>query len=292
MLTLRFRTRISSKFTYETQKQLKKVMAIIKQVINKTKTNTPAKHFIVNKKQTSDVHSISNAFNTFFTKIGPSLARQIPVSGITPSDLIDRHSGPDICTEPTDRSEISRMIMQLGDSGGGYDGIPHKIVRSSCPHLIDPLVHAINLSLSHSIFPNEPKIARVVPIFKSGDPKSLNNYRPVSFLPVFSKLFEKIILKRLMKYIKSKGILYDYQFGFREKHSTNLALSILNNIITTALHNGDCVLGLFLDFAKAFDTIDHDILLSKLQAYGISDTALKLINSFLSNRYQYVDTNM
>ena len=91
--------------------------------------------------------------------------------------------------EPTDRSEISRIIMiiQLGDSGVGYDGIPPKILWSSCPHLIDLLVHAINLFLSHGIFPNELKIAHVVPIFKSGDPKSLNNYRPVSVLPVFFK---------------------------------------------------------------------------------------------------------
>ena len=80
---------------------LRKSWQIIKQVINKTKTNTQAKHFIVNNKQTSDIHTISNAFNSFFTNIGPSLARQIPISGITPSDLIDRHSGPDMCIEPT-----------------------------------------------------------------------------------------------------------------------------------------------------------------------------------------------
>ena len=89
-----------------------------------------------------------------------------------------------------------------------------------------------------------------------------------------------------MKYINSNSILYDYQFGFRVKHSTNLALPILTNNITTALDNGNCVLGLFLDFSKAFDIIDHGILLSKLQGYRISGTALKLINSFLSNRYQ------
>ena len=135
------------------------------------------------------------------------------------------------------------------------------------------------------------KIAKVIPLFKSGDTTSFSNYRPVSVLPVFSKILERIMYNRLLAFINNNNLLYDYQFGFRNKRSPNLALIFLVDKISTALENGEYVLGLFLDFSKAFDTVDHEILFLKLEHYGIRGNALALFKNYLSNRSQYVVYN-
>ena len=138
------------------------------------------------------------------------------------------------------------------------------------------------------IFPNELKKANVVPIFKSGDDMVFSNYRPVSVLPIFSKLLERLVYNRLIKFINDNKLLYDYQFGFQRGKSTQLAVMMLVDKITEALDNKECVIGIFLDFSKAFDTVDHEILLLKLEKYGIQGTELQWLNDYLSNRRQYV----
>ena len=117
---------------------------------------------------------------------------------------------------------------------------------------------------------------------------SVNNYRPVSVLPVFSKIYEKIVYKRLYDYIVLHNILYDNQFGFREKHSSYMALITLMDHLTEVLERGEAVIGLFLDFSKAFDTVDHEILLIKLRHYGIRGEMLNWFRDYLSNRTQCV----
>ena len=121
----------------------------------------------------------------------------------------------------------------------------------------------MNLSIINGVVPNELKVAKVVPIYKSGDRRLINNYRPVSVLPCFSKILEKLMYNRISNFIHKHNLLNEYQFGFRQKRSTNQALIVLLDKITAALDNGDIVLGVFLDFSKAFDTVDHQILLNK-----------------------------
>ena len=135
--------------------------------------------------------------------------------------------------------------------------------------MLKPLVHISNLSLSRGLFPNELKIANVVPIYKSGDEMEFSNYRPVSILPVFSKLIERLMYNRLIDYINENKLLYKFQFGFQKGKSTYMALIMLVDKISEALDKGELVIGVFLDFSKAFDTVDHDILIEKLDIYGI-----------------------
>ena len=154
--------------------------------------------------------------------------------------------------------------------------------------MIEPLCHIINLSFDKGYVPYELKIANVVPIFKKGDATLISNYRPISVLPVFSKIFEKLVYSRLTKYIDKHNILTNYQFGFKKGYSTYMALTILIDKITSAMDKGEHIIGLFLDFAKAFDTVNHDILLCKLNHYGIRGTVLQWFQSYLSSRKQTV----
>ena len=118
-----------------------------------------------------------------------------------------------------------------------------------------------------------------------------SNYRPVSVLPVFSKLLENFMYSRLMNFITNNTLLYKYQFGFQKGKSTYMALILLIDEITEAQDKGDCVVGIHLDFSKAFDTVNHNILLQKLSMYGIQDTALEWFRGYLTNRSQYVTYN-
>ena len=128
----------------------------------------------------------------------------------------------------------------------------------------------------------------MIPIYKSGDCKTITNYRPVSVLPVFSKVFERIMYNNFFSFLNSFNLLYKYQFGFSEKHGTNMALIVLVDEILKALNKRKNVLGVFLDLNKALDTVDHSILLKKLFKYGIRGSALKWMTDYLKERQQCV----
>ena len=146
-------------------------------------------------------------------------------------------------------------------------------------------------SLSEGVFPSELKLANVIPLYKSDDAFVFNNYRPVSLLCVISKVFERIMHNRLIDSLETYAILNKSQFGFRKMHSTYMALLTLMNRFIASLENDEYVLGIYLDFSKAFDTVDHAILLKKLAHYGIKGTALKWFESYLNNGEQYVTYN-
>ena len=149
----------------------------------------------------------------------------------------------------------------------------------------------MNLSLAQGIVSLEHKIAKVTPLFKIDNKMYVNNYRPVSVLPLLSKILERLMYNRILTFINKHDILYRYHFGFRQHYSTNLALITLDDKITESLQKGECVLRVFLDFSKAFDTLNHTILLDKLYLYGIRGTTLDWITNYLSNRKQYVIFN-
>ena len=158
---------------------------------------------------------------------------------------------------------------------------------------LEPLEHIINLSMTTGIVPYELKKAIVIPLFKNGDPNIFNNYRPISLLPIFSKVMGKVIYARCISFLKKKKhILYEYQFGFRGNHSTNHALSLLLEKLAQHMKMVKKTIGLFWDFSKAFDTVNYDILFKKLEHYGLRGTILNWFQNYLSNRSQNVNYKM
>ena len=156
-----------------------------------------------------------------------------------------------------------------------------------------PLAHIFNLSLSSGVVPDNMKIAKIVPIFKSGNKKTLNNYRPISILPAFSKILEKLVCNRLVHFLETHNILYKHQYGFRKGHSTAQPILQLLKDISEANDKATkgVTLAIFLDLSKAFDTISHNILLHKLDHYGIRGVCKDRFASYLSNRKQYTTIN-
>jgi len=143
------------------------------------------------------------------------------------------------------------------------------------------------MSLERGTVPEKLKTAKVVPVFKGGDPSVTSNYRPISLLSIFDKLLEKLMAARLNNFLEKNNILYKYQFGFRKNYSTVLAVIDVVEDILEHLDQQDIGIGIYLDLKKAFDTVDHDILLYKLYNYGIRGVVHDWFRSYLCNRQQF-----
>ena len=152
-------------------------------------------------------------------------------------------------------------------------------------------MHICSLSLKTGVFPEQLKIAKITPVYKKGEKSEFTNYRPISILPVISKLLERIMYNRIYKHITKNNLLYTKQFGFQAKNSTSFAIIKLIDQIAKAFDENKFTLGIFIDLSKAFDTVDHSILLEKLKYYGIKHTAHQWLSNYLTNRKQYLSYN-
>ena len=260
-------------------------------MLNKTKKKSSCKKLRKNNVLIEDKQNIANTFNDYFSEIGSELVKNLPScpKGKHFTHFMKNKSVKSMFFSPVTPKNIIDVVTNLkGNKSSGHDEIDSCVVKR-CIHLITlPLSHIFNASFEHGTFPKDFKLAKVIPVYKKGDNSLCSNYRPISILSVFSKIFEKLVYNRLIAFLDKHNISYSKQFGFRQGYGTNMALIEFVNNISLAFEEKKIVLGLFLDLSKAFDSIDHDILIHKMYHYGIRGKVLNWFISYLSNRKQYV----
>ena len=211
----------------------------------------------------TDGHIISNSFNEYFVNVGRLLSEAIDCD-TNPLHYVQNNLNS-MCIHEITTAEVMTVISTLNNSAAGHDGIPAFIMKQCINDYITPLTHLINLSINEGTFPDELKIAKVIPIYKSDNEQSINNYRPISVLPFFSKIFERVIANHVTDFLEESNILNDNQFGFRRNHSISHAIICLVEKVANALDQGKIVVGLMIDLQKAFDGICHKTLLIKIK---------------------------
>ena len=184
----------------------------------------------------------------------------------------------------------STIINDLyGKKSSDIYGISPDLVKLNNPAISQALSVLFNLSIHEGCFPSLLKAAKIIPIHKGDSVLLPGNYRPISLLPIFSKIFERLIYNRVIDFITENKILSELQFGFQKNKSTEQAVTSIISAIDQVKNEKKSSYCIFLDFAKAFDTVNHEILLSKLDHYGISGKSHDLFHSYLSNRTQQTD---
>lgn len=246
----------------------------------------------VNNKDVTDTIEILNSLNSHFVNISQDIQKTAldPNYYIKLKHILDRKLGDNIFEIPfITPNEVQNYIKNLNNNKStGIDNIGPRILKSCIDIITVPLTSVINNSIANGIFPDQLKIAHVLPLFKKGEKDDLNNYRPISILPTLSKIFEKHIATQIHKFLKKTSIIHTSQSGFRQYHSCQTALINLTEKWLGNIDNGNTVGVVFLDLKKAFDLVNHDLLIKKLELYHFSNRTIKLFSSYLNNRKQQV----
>ena len=283
-----------SKIAYFTSKCLeykqnsRKLWQLINQVINKRQKKTQViENLKIDNLLKYSPSDITNGFCDHFASVGKHYAENIQASEVFVETYIDQIPVNQNCMflYPTDEQEISSLIQLLpAKSSSGFDNISNNLLKRLGPSILSPLCMIYNSSLNCGIFPELMKRADISPLFKSKLQCETNNYRPISLLITISKILEKLVYKRTYLFLEKTNQIYKSQYGFRSQHSCENAVSELASEVIKGFQDGLYTAALFLDLSKAFDTLEHDVLLLKLEKYGIRGTVLSWFKSYLCNR--------
>ena len=304
LLYNKFRNRVNrelkkSKIEYYSQyfednsNNSKKLWEGIKSIINTNNTKfSNINQLNINNKKIDNPKEIVEAFNDFFVNVVPNTEKSVPVNPvIKPDKYLKNKNQFEFIIANISTEEVLDIINQLENKSTGPHSIPVKLLKLIPDLIIIPLCKIISNSFTYGTFPESLKISKVIPIHKDGSTQIINNYRPISLLSVFDKIIEKLMHKRLYTFLTEYNILFENQFGFRKNNSTIYALIQITEKIKESIDNHKYGCGIFIDLRKAFDTVNHNILLIKLEHYGIRGAALKWFKSYLSDRKQYVYHN-
>ena len=242
--------------------------------------------------QQKRIHHSPSDMNTYFSELASNLTsknnKQCDFDAILRNLPRDNRPNESHINHTT-YQEIEKIINGLkNDCSSGFDNIPIRLIKPVSEFFISPIVDLINTSIDKRIFPKQWKTARVCPIPKIDKPTKLKDYRPISILPVMSKIYERVILQQLCNYIETNNLYCSTQSGFRKGHSTSTLLLKLRDDIIKAMKKSEITLTILIDFSKAFDTIDHGVLLNKLHQLNFSRNAIEILSSYLGDREQYV----
>ena len=274
------------------QNNIRTTWDTLKDILNKMKCKSVyPKMFLLNGSQITNMSSITNKFNEYFTSVGSRLANEIDTSDKHPFNSYLRT--PPINTFQFTFCTCDNIMKYINNlkpkCSAGHDGISFKLLKDIAQIIAPTRTIIINQSLYTGNFPEKLKIAKVTPLFKHGDKNLMENYHPISLLASISKIFERVVFNQIYQYFVENNLLFDGQYGFRNHHSTELAALELVDRISNGLDKKETPVSIFLDLSKAFDTLDHKILLNKLQYYGIKDVALQWFSSYSSDRFQFVE---
>jgi hypothetical protein len=279
---------------------LKKTWELIKKATNTSNSaSDPLSKLIYNGESFSDSYQIACKLNEFFTSMPLKIANEIPPCEDDIPEPVDTGSSSDdnipllnFSNCPVTETEILDAIsMLLPKKTEDFNGVSLFFLKKFKNYLVKPLRHIFNCSFMSSIVPSQFKIAKVIPLFKSGDKSLPDNYRPISLLSCFSKIFEKVVCLRLLNFLENNNILTPDQFGFRKSHSAVHPMVHMMNFVSRALNKKETTIAIFCDLRKAFDTVNHEILLKKMHKMGIRGNELDWFKNYLSNRKQFVYLN-
>ena len=239
--------------------------------------------------------SIANEFNRYFANVGPDLSDKIQYRG---KKLVESYLTAPISSKfkfeiVTDKDILEAIGTLKPKNSSGYDNLSSKMLIQLSPIIHSPIRLIVNQSLITGIFPDQLKIAIVTPLYKgkNTDQHSFCNYRPISLLPTFSKIIEKVVYRQLDDYMTKNKLFNTSQYGFRKNHSTEFAAVEFVDKVAKAIDDHEVPFSIFIDLSKAFDTLDHQILLNKLNYYGIEGPQLQWFKSYLTGRLQSVKYN-
>ena len=286
--------RISRKLFYDEEFQkhssnLKKTWQLIQDVIRSGGVNKdPISEIFVSGISYTSPIDIATKLNEFFISAPTAIVNELPATDF-PTPKFNTPLNFNLTDSPVTQSEIIEATSQLQNkTSEDLFGVSMSFIKNCIQLISKPLHDIIYKSFESGVVPSQLKIAKVVPIYKGGDRLSPDNYRPISLLPNFSKIVEKIVCNRLTLFLESNNLLSPNQYGFRKEHSTIHPLLHFMNNLTRATNAKKYSVAIFCDLRKAFDTVDHKILISKLNAIGVRGTALKWFVDYLNNRKQFV----
>lgn len=259
--------------------KMKSLWTITKEITGKSKQKNEIK-------LEGNSETIANNYNQFLVSVIPNLLGKLQSTPHTCNILPNNRS---LYLNPVTSKEICKLAREIKNKhSSGVDELPTSIIKASICELQDVLCFLINNSFKNGIFPANLKVALIKPIYKKGDAQQMDSYRPISLLPGFSKLFELAMARRIMHFLNDCQILNNNQHGFLKGKSTQTAIFQFIELILGFFENGEVALGLFLDLSKAYDCLNRDILIKKLERYGVRGNALKWLKSYLSERVQIV----
>ena len=282
------------KFFADNTNNIKKTWEGINNIIKLKTTNKISPTSLINNKNKhiSDPKDIANIFNMYFTSIASNIESKLIKTNNTFSDYLKNPNPHSIFLSPILPKDIESEISSLKiNKTPGPNSIPTNILKYITNEISKPLAIIFNLSLDKGVFPNILKTATVIPVHKKSSKLDCQNYRPISLLSNISKIFERIMHEKLSSFFNQNNCLYDLQFGFRHRHSTTHTLVKICDEIQKAVDTGNYACGVFIDLQKAFDTVNHEILIDKLHHYGIRGAPLNWFKSYLSMRNQFVNIN-
>ena len=266
---------------------MKNISSGIREIVN---IQNPNSHKIsqlkVGGKLINNPRDISNKLNEYFVNVGPTTEDSIPkTQNVSTLKFMKERINYAFLIAQVSHDEVLNIINSLEYKATGPVSIPIKLLKLIPDLILVPLCNIINVSFNTGVFPNLLKLVRI-PIHKRGSKQDINNYRLISLLSVFDKIMEKLMHKRLYSFLEEKDILYHKQFGFRKGNSTINALLQITEKIKESIDKGKYGCGIFIDLRKAFDTVNHKILLMKMEHYGIRDSALRWFESYLNKSSQ------